>query len=710
MPPRKNKSQRDFSVRAVSLRAPSTVDEAARSLRVVMTTEAPVQVFDYERWDLVPEILLMSGMQAPEIGQVPFLDSHDRSSVDSLLGSARDFQPVDVNGVAGMDALVTFASTADAVEAFTKFREGHLTDVSVGYQPVERVWIKDGEKGVVAGRTYDGPCYVVTSWNLRELSATPIGADSNAKSRASQNKPDHKERSMNKHLRKLLLARGMTSSATDEQADLFYRALSDELQAQLKVEAERMEQEERASANAPAAPTGTPPATPPAAGGGGGGGGDTSSRAAPGVIDEAVRAERARINDIRDLGRTCGMTDAEINALVADGSTLDQARAAGIAKLAKANPPLGGHVEMGRSDSDKFRAAAIDGLAYGMNVRHADERQYAPGYDAFRGMTLQMLVRECLERQGVRTHRLSGDQLASRAFGAASTSDFPAILANVANKVMRKIYTEAPATWRPFCNVVSAKDFKSMDRPQLSGFSDLDLIGENGEYKMGKFSDSKESYALKTYGKLFYLSRQIIINDDMGAFMRMPRAFASAAARRISDLVYSILNSNPNMSDGVALFASGRGNLAASGGAIGQATLSAARAAMLKQTDPSGAKMSLEARFLLVSPDNQTDAEVILRSVSQVQDNRSSGVVNPFYNALIPIVESRLDTGSPDPWFLVADPSQIDTIEVAFLDGNETPFVDESVQFSTDGVQYKVRLDAGVAPLDHRGFYKNPGA
>jgi hypothetical protein len=701
----KNKT-RDFNARAMSVRAPSTVDAEARTLRAVMTTEAPVLVFDFERWDMVPEILLMSGMQAPEIGQVPFLDSHDRSSVESLLGSARDFQPVDVNGVAGMDALVSFASTEDALKAFTKMREGHLTDVSVGYQPIERVWIKDGEKGVVAGRTYDGPCYVVTRWSLRELSATPIGADSNAKSRASQNKPDPKERSMSKHLRKLLLARGMASTATDEQADLFYRALSDELQAELKAQAEKLEQEERAAANQPAGGAGGATVTPapqPQ------GGGEPSSRAAE--IEAATRAERERIQGIRDVGRTSGMPDADVEALIASNASLDQARKAALDQMAQRNPVLGGHVEVGRSDSEKFRAAAVDGLAFGMNVRHADESRYAPGYDAFRGMTLQMLVRECLERQGVRTHRLSGDQLASRAFGAASTSDFPAILANVANKVMRKIYTEAPATWRPFCNVVSAKDFKSMDRPQLSGFSDLELVGENGEYKMGKFSDSKESYAVKSYGKLFFLSRQVIINDDMGAFMRLPRAFASAAARRISDLVYSILTSNPTMgADSVALFHSSHGNLAGSGGSIAQATLSAGRAAMLKQTDPSGAKMNLEARFLLVSPDNQTDAEVILRSVSQVQDNRSSGVVNPFYNALTPIVESRLDTGSPDPWYLVGDPSQIDTIEVAFLDGNETPFIDESVQFNTDGVQYKVRLDAGVAPLDHRGFYKNPGA
>ncbi|MFP5238786.1 MAG: HK97 family phage prohead protease, partial [Acidobacteriota bacterium] len=201
MPPRTNP---DLSRRALSLRAPSSLNAESRSLRAVISAEQPVDIFDYERWERVPEVLLADGMQAPANGQVSLLDTHARETVKNVLGSARDFKVVDVSGLRGVEAAVSFASTPDAMEAFTKLAEGHLTDFSVGYKVLQRVWVERNTTATVNGRTYAGPVSVVTSWSLRELSAAPIGADDLAKARAHIHRQGGEH--MNMKLRKMLEA------------------------------------------------------------------------------------------------------------------------------------------------------------------------------------------------------------------------------------------------------------------------------------------------------------------------------------------------------------------------------------------------------------------------------------------------------------------------------------------------------------------------
>ena len=56
--------------------------------------------------------------------------------------------------------------------------------------------------------------------------------------------------------------------------------------------------------------------------------------------------------------------------------------------------------------------------------------------------------------------------------------------------------------------------------------------------------------------------------------------------RTIEQNVYALLESNPVLEDGYALFSPEHGNLAASGGAPGQASIQAADTAMNAQTAP----------------------------------------------------------------------------------------------------------------------------
>lgn len=170
-----------IETRAVRV-APTTYDEKTRSFEVIAGTEAPARVLDYDRWEIVDEVLLMSGMSFPEAanGQVPLLDTHDRWSIDSLLGSAREWR-TEVDKAISRTYLT---SVEDGVEAETKIREGHLTDVSLGYCVDESIWIPENQTQIIGGRTFKGPLKVATRWTVKELSLVPIGADQYAKFRS----------------------------------------------------------------------------------------------------------------------------------------------------------------------------------------------------------------------------------------------------------------------------------------------------------------------------------------------------------------------------------------------------------------------------------------------------------------------------------------------------------------------------------------------
>ncbi len=152
---------------------PSTYDEKTGSIRAVVITEDPTDVFDWERYEVVTEVLLLSGMMLPEgRTQVPLLDSHQRESIENILGAVRDFTP---NGPL-LEASVCFDPSEDGQNARIKAAGGFLTDLSGGYIPMESYWVPEGQRQIIAGREFTGPLKVCTKWMLKEVSVTPIGA------------------------------------------------------------------------------------------------------------------------------------------------------------------------------------------------------------------------------------------------------------------------------------------------------------------------------------------------------------------------------------------------------------------------------------------------------------------------------------------------------------------------------------------------------
>lgn len=152
----------------------------------ILTTEKPTVVWDWERWEFVEEILLADGMLVPSVGQVVLLDSHSRNSVRDVHGHVDGFAEADAGGFPARSGMVHFAADAASIDAQSKVADKHITDGSVGYQPIKSVWVPAGEEVSVNGRIFEGGpngIRVTYQWLLREFSITPIGADVLAKVR-----------------------------------------------------------------------------------------------------------------------------------------------------------------------------------------------------------------------------------------------------------------------------------------------------------------------------------------------------------------------------------------------------------------------------------------------------------------------------------------------------------------------------------------------
>lgn len=326
----------------------------------------------------------------------------------------------------------------------------------------------------------------------------------------------------------------------------------------------------------------------------------------------------------------------------------------------------------------------------------------------YRSMTLVEVARASLTEKGVAVGSY-GDRMSL--VGAAFThgnSDFGSILADVANKAMLAGYESADETFQQWTSTGVLSDFKTSQRVGLNTFPSLREVRPGAEYKHATMGDRGEPITLATYGELFSINRQAIINDDLSAFTRIPSAMGRAAIRTVGDLVYAILTSNPNMSDGTALFHSSHSNLGSgAGSALSIASLTAGRAAMKLQKDASENVLNIRPEFLLVPVALETEADTFMNDT--VHAGKNNNQRNPIRGMANVVADPRLDAASSTAWYLTAGQG-FDTIEVAYLDGNSTPFIDQMDGWSVDGTSFKVRMDAGVSPLDFRTFYKAPGA
>lgn len=438
---------------------------------------------------------------------------------------------------------------------------------------------------------------------------------------------------------------------------------------------------------------------------------DTTMAAKPWAGAFFASAEAANIS-LKDLNE---IVASSATHEVAKDKLIDMMAAAHNASLPK---PNGGHTSVGLEATEKFVTGATRAIIAKVSMFNSGGKPDKEGErNEFTSLSLRELARTYLEMRGVRVSHDAMTMIGAAMqpivmSGALSTSDFVNILANVANKAMLKGYEEAAETFDKWTGRGTLTDFKTTSRVDLGLFPSLAKVQEGAEYSYAKMGDRGVNLVLATYGKLFPITRQAIINDDLGAFTKVPGKMGTAAKRTIGDLVYAILTSNPNAPDGTALFHANHKNLLTGAGSVLSATsLDAGRTLMGRQVDPDNIKQGLNIRpkYWLGPITLQGQANQIFASQSEPgQDNPA--VANRVANMAEVISEARLDVASTSQWYLAGDPAQFDTIEVDYLNGVEAPTLEQKDGWNVDGVEMKVRMDAAATLLDHRALVKSNAA
>jgi hypothetical protein len=633
-----------------------SVNEDARTVEVVWTTGSQVRRYSWMRDEEFDEELVVepSALRLERMNSgAPFLESHNAYSLRSVLGVVVEGS-VRIEGGKGY-ATVRISDRDEVEPIWRDIKAGIIRNVSAGYR------VHKFERVAKADRTDGGQraLYRAVDWEPMEISAVAIGADPGAHIRS--NEPSA--------LAPCVIERRDNPAAAAARAE--EAAMPKENQNAAGGDAEAVRGAGQASGT-----TQTTEAT-------------TASEARGQQPDvqaaarEAVEAERKRAGDIRALCKRHGLSDTFTEGLVNDGSSIEKARNAVLDELAKRDADMGRTYEpapaqaRGTGERDvAYRDAVTSSLLHRHNP---GLHQLAEDGREFRGMTLLELARSVLERHGISTRGMSKMEVAASAFqmragiGYHSTSDFPAILANVASKTLRAAYESTQRTFIAWARRATITDFKPVSRTQLGGAPDLTKVLESGEFQYGTIGEAKEIYALATYGRVVAITRQTLINDDLDAFTRLPAAFGASAADLESDIVYSILMDNPVMGDNVALFHDDHGNLGTAA-VVSEASLSEAYRKMAQQKGLEGRLIRVMPASIIVPPGTravEARKQLTATTPANTQD------VNTYANRLQVVEEPRLIPASgQDPWFLAADPNRIDTVEFAYLDGQEGVFTE----------------------------------
>lgn len=640
---------------------PNSFNPETRTIEVVWGVGARVRRYDWwegryydEELSMEPDAVDMSRLES---GNAPVLRDHNTYSIQAQIGVVDSATLASGEG----RAMLRLSEREDLAGIVGDIRAGIIRNISIGYT-VQRYQVDEVPGSV--------PVYRAVEWRPHEISFVTVPADAAASVRSSP------------------------ETAPGALPCVFTRATSAQPtpESEMPQPANAAAAATRAAAEADATVTTTAAAAAPDA-------------AAP--ADTAAESQRAA--DIVELCARHGHADRAAEYLRA-GHSVDRVRQLILDEQVRADTNAGGHinrVQAGVDEADKFRGAASDALlARAMIVNPATKGRYvADGANPVRGLSLRELARHCLERIGVRTEGMSALEMVGRAF-TQSTSDFPVLLEAAMHKSLQSGYAVAADSWRRWCAVGTVSDFRAHNRYRLGSLGNLDALNELGEFKTKAIPDGEKATIIAgTKGNVINLSRQSIINDDLGAFIGAATMLGRAAARTVEADAYAYLASNPTMSDGKALFHADHGNLE-SAGAPTVATVDSARVKLAGQKDVSGNDfLDLRPAVFLSGLVYGSTARVL--NTAQYDPDTANKLQKP--NVVAGLFRDVVDTAriTDTTWYLFADPSEAPVIEVAFLEGNDMPFLDQQDGFTVDGSRWKARLDFGIGAIDYRGAVRN---
>lgn len=581
-------------------------------------------------------------------------------------------------------------------------QDGVRFEASVGTDPLKWEEVKSGEKVTVNGKTFTAVGFgltVVRKWKLKETSILPFGADTQTTVDIAAKHAVTLSGGMDMKFEDWLKAKGIATEGLDD-------AVVETLRAAFEVETA----EEPAKPSVKAAGHSTLDQITEATR-------KQQQRIAEitGVVATAITEQPERVEELRDLA------DAAIEA-GEDPKNFE------LTLLRAMRPRMGGGRLRQRDDgmSDRVVEAAIC-MTGGLEAKELDAAFKPEELDAAhkrwpQGMGLQELLVTAARQHGYTGFSASNvdavlraaftpvPQYLTAAGGGFSTLSLPGILSNTANKFLLKGFNAVENTWRSVAAVRSVRDFKQVSSYSLTGGFDYLEVGATGELKHASAGEETYTNQARTYGRLFAITRQDIINDDLGALSQVPQRLGRGAALKLNTVFWTAW-----LADNDTFYTAARGNFDdGADSAFDVDGVTAAELLFLNQTDPDGHPLGVTPRILLVPNALYTTANVLIASAN-LKGDTDEPEKNPHTGKFTVVRSSYLSdttiTGySVTAWWLAADPADLPVIEVAFLNGKQRPTVESAdADFNMLGIQMRGYHDFGVSKQEYRAAVKMAG-
>lgn len=722
---------------AVEVRA-NTFNEESRTVEVCWTAGTRVKRYSWDEGYYMEELAVdKKAIRMDRFASMSLLDTHEQWSMESRLGTVVPGS-VKIEGGRGY-ATIKFSRNDKAEVILRDLQDGHPINISVGYK-IHRYEKTEGSDGQL-------PVLRAIDWEPLELSVVPVPADAEAISRseptgkdvetvlvrehqieAAEPAPISETKPMNKRnaaktftgaqLDALAIGAGLARNEGEADDALRTRVLA-EYDAEDAAQAAAIgASRQSAAVIQAAADQGVIIGLP----------GTASERAAliQGLAGElspalglteaqveeatrrAVEAERGRVTEITTLARTAHFTpeDDFVRAAIDGNTTIEAFRAKVLEKMVErqSQSPTFPHVDTrGMQDAQETTRRMV---ANAILHRSGVVSKLEDGAREWRSMSTMDIVKELMHARGEST-RGSVHDVAAR--GMHSTSDFPIILQDITTQVVMASYSGYENTFQLFASQKTLSDYRENKLLDIGSAPDLKLKNEHGEFESGTLREGDEAMQLKRYGRKIGFTHEMLVNDQLNAFMDIVSKWGLKVAKLEGDIVWGAIVNNIKLKNGKGIFHADHKNLAAAGSALDIPNLKAARLAFRQQKDLDGERIAITPKYLFTGSALEIDAQTLITSITnpaQVGD-----VVPQAIKSLVPVYEQRLDDIATKAWFLFADQQQAMGRGIHYLNllGHETPTTAERIGFDVEGIEFTIAHSFGVGVSDYRFAYKNPG-
>lgn len=637
--------------------------DAPKRFKMRAYTGGPMQVGYYG----APVVIELSGLTAK--APLPILMNHD---MDKIVGHADEVAV----GDASLDLTGAISGGGrEAEQVLTSAKLGFPWKASVGARPDKMEFIGEGISTKVNGKTFTGPLYVARKSTLGEVSFVPMAADSKTSAKVAASAA-FSGKDIDMDFAQWIQAKGFDPATLTETQTAFFKAMYEEEHA-----------------TKPAVPPAAPPVSP--------------------TDDPAVRiradaaAETVRITAVRKI---CEGKFPEIEAkAIADGWTETKTEL----EVMRAARPKSPEVRPGSQD----RGDAVIEAAFAQTLGLRDREKMYPApileaADRMRGFGLGELLLHYAMRAGYSGRmKVNEGNLRQVLKAAFSVHSLTTLLTNLGHKTLLEGFNAIPQSWREVAQVRPVSDFKTWTFFRMTADMEFKEVGPGGEIQHGSLGQESYTMQAKTYARMLALTRQDIINDDLGAFNDIRNRMGIGAAIALNKAFWTAWTAAYN---GAAFWTAARANLVTSA-ALAEAGMAKAVMAFRKLAAPDGNMMNLQPDRILIPPDLEVTGRKLYVS-QEMRDMTASTkfqTSNIYFNQFRPIVVPELGnsayTGySLTTWYMLANPAVLASGLVCFLNGQESPTIESAdADFETLGIQFRGYTDFGVAMSEYRASVAN---